>query len=213
MGGVPAEPPRRTPALPKGPSHGSRAQRTLDRIDRLARIVRLPRHQGEMSPAQWEALSYLARANLPSRTPGALALYLGATKGTVSQTVIALERRGLIEKTENPTDRRSVRLDLTTAGRELLSEAPIEPLARALQSLTSEQRRGIEHALDLVLRVMVTEGAARPFGRCRDCRHFSDAADPGAAEPFQCRLLAIPLSQADGELICAEQQPGGGDRR
>ena len=65
--------------------------RALELMERLSRLVGQTGHAHGMKPAQWDALRYLARANRFSRTPGALTAYLGATKGTVSQTVIALE--------------------------------------------------------------------------------------------------------------------------
>ena len=42
-----------------------------------------------------QALIYLSKANRYSNTPQALADYLGLTKGTVSQTLLLLDRRGL----------------------------------------------------------------------------------------------------------------------
>jgi DNA-binding MarR family transcriptional regulator len=178
----------------------------LDLIDRLARLARTGRQQSDVVPAQREALSYLARANRFSRTPSALAIYLGVTKGTVSQTVIALERRGYLTKTANPADARSVRLDLTGRGRDALFEVPVEPLARAMQSLPAARRTEIDSALVTLLSSMIAETGGRPFGLCKLCRHFEGDGRHPAGGPHRCRLLDEPLSIADSELICAEQQ-------
>jgi predicted transcriptional regulator len=59
-------------------------------IDRLERLTRAGEGLG-LNPAQWEALRFLARANRFSRSPAAVADYLASTRGTVSQTLIALE--------------------------------------------------------------------------------------------------------------------------
>ena len=48
-----------------------------------------------LQPVHLQALIYLARANRYSNTPQALAEYLGLTKGTVSQTLLLLDRQGL----------------------------------------------------------------------------------------------------------------------
>ena len=61
-------------------------------LERLARLMRAREHEDGLNPAQWEALRFLSRANRFSNAPGALTRYLGATKGTVSQTLMALER-------------------------------------------------------------------------------------------------------------------------
>ena len=63
-------------------------------MDRLSRAMQRAQYAGGLNPAQWEALRYIARANRYSRSPSAVAEYLGATKGTVSQTLKALEHKG-----------------------------------------------------------------------------------------------------------------------
>lgn len=178
--------------------------RTLDLVERLARLVGQTGHAHGMKPAQWDALRYLARANRFSRTPGALTAYLGATKGTVSQTVIALERAGLVEKSPHPGDRRSVRLELTPAGRAMLDSDRIETLRRTLTRLAPSRAEALEDGLQALLAGLVAEGGGRPFGLCRACRHFGeDARGPGR---HACRLLGENLSSAESDQICVEQE-------
>ena len=85
-------------------------------VDRLARIVHGLQFTSGLNPAQWEALRYIGQANKYSRSPGALADYLGTTKGTASQTVIALESKGYICRSKAPRDGRSVSITLRGAG-------------------------------------------------------------------------------------------------
>lgn len=56
----------------------------------------------------WMALRFLARANRFSRTPSALAKFIGVTRATVSQMVKELEGRGYLERRRSPQDKRSV---------------------------------------------------------------------------------------------------------
>src|SRR5436190_7638078 len=93
-------------------------------LERLARLMRAGEHGDGLNPAQWEALRYLARANRFSNAPGALTKYLGATKGTISQTVMALERKGLVSKSRRESEKRSVSLVLTPKGEALLAGDP-----------------------------------------------------------------------------------------
>ena len=65
-------------------------------LERLTRLMRAGEHEGGLNPAQWEALRYLSRANRFSNSPIALTRFLGSTKGTISQTIKALERKGFI---------------------------------------------------------------------------------------------------------------------
>lgn len=176
----------------------------LDLVERLSRLVGQKGHAHGLKPAQWDTLRYLARANRFSRTPGALTAYLGATKGTVSQTVMALERAGLVDKTPHPADRRSVRLGLTPAGHAMLDRDRIETVRKALAGLSRQQTAVLTKGLRALLAGLVAEGGGRPFGLCRTCRHFGrDARGPGH---HFCQLLGENLSDEDSALICVEQE-------
>lgn len=55
---------------------------------------------------------YFARANRFTRSSSALTDYLGLTKGTVSQTINAVERKGLVKKTAVVGDARAVNITM-----------------------------------------------------------------------------------------------------
>lgn len=93
-------------------------------IDRLERLARGADTGGAVNPAQWTALRYLARANRFSRTPAALAEFMQSTRGTVSQTLIALEHKSLLTRTQNERDRRSIDLALTPNRIALMQSLP-----------------------------------------------------------------------------------------
>lgn len=181
-----------------------RRNRAIELIERLARAVANGGHAHGLKPAQWDALRYLARANRFSRTPGALTAYLGSTKGTVSQTVMSLERAGLVEKAANPGDGRSVRLALTAAGAALLEKDEIGKLRQAVDEMPDETQQGLEAGLEALLSRRIAASGGRPFGMCQNCRHFARDAE-GRGKHF-CRLLRQPLADADAGQICYEQE-------
>src|SRR3546814_13985685 len=115
------------------------AQRVIVLLDRLSRLTRELQFVDGLNPAQWEALRFLATANKYSRSPTALAEYLGATKGTVSQTLIALESKGLITRCKKNCDRRQVDLCLPEAGEAMLAKDPMRPLERAAGKVARER--------------------------------------------------------------------------
>ena len=86
-------------------------------ILRLARLELAGAWQDDLNPAQRAALAYLARANRFSRAPSQVADYLGTTRGTVSQTLKALDSKGHIAAEAAPGDRRSIRYRVTDRGR------------------------------------------------------------------------------------------------
>jgi DNA-binding MarR family transcriptional regulator len=114
-------------------------------LERLTRLIRADEHTGDLNPAQWSALRYLSRCNRFSNAPAALTRYLGATKGTVSQTLIALQRKGLIEKSARPGEARSVVLSITEEGERRLQADPWRILDELLGRRHEEQEQAVCH--------------------------------------------------------------------
>ena len=133
-----------------------------------------------------------------------LTRYLAATKGTVSQTVAALERRGLVERDSNTRDRRSVNLALTPAGRRLAAR---DPLATAIEDLAPDDLAQLEDGLADLLIAVQRANDHRPFGMCQSCRFFRrDGAPQARGGPHRCGLTEEPLSDFESTLICAEHE-------
>lgn len=178
------------------------AAQLLDRIERLSRSG-VPVHG--LNPAQWEALRYLARANRFSRTPAGLAAYVGSTRGTVSQTLIALEQKGFVARKASARDRRSIDLGLTEKGVEALTQDPLLAIAGDIEEACGAQTSAIADMLRRALRSTVRRNGGRPFGICNTCVHFRRADLQSGQDGF-CGLLKEALSEADSQSICLEQE-------
>ncbi|MBP6013949.1 MAG: MarR family transcriptional regulator [Alphaproteobacteria bacterium] len=187
---------KKSDSLPSGA-----ALRAAHLIERLGRLLRAGDHATGLNPAQAEALRYLARANRFSRTPAALADYLSSTRGTVSQTLLSLEAKGLVERQANARDGRSVMLALTKSGLKFLDEDPVRALAKTIDATGADARLADE--LEAGLRAAIAERGGRAFGACHTCRHFR-RNQRSAAAPHHCALLDEPLSAADAVAICLE---------
>jgi DNA-binding MarR family transcriptional regulator len=173
-------------------------------LERLSRVLQSEAHAGGLKPTQWEALRYLARANRFSRSPSSLTAYLGMTKGTVSQTLIALERKGLVQKETESCNRRNRRLELTEKAVVLLQRDPIEALLEPVSTLSPGDRWMLAEGLTAILHQALRRRGGRPFGVCKSCKYFQTNAPEGA--PHRCGLLEVPLSEGDSERICVEQE-------
>ncbi len=177
-------------------------------LERLARLMRAGEFAEGLNPAQWEALRFLARANRFSNSPGALTRYLGATKGTISQTVKALERKQLIAKAERPGEKRSIVLELTEAGRAVMAKDPWSALATACEGLGGKTRRRMDKGLGDLLTGEIARRAAPSFGLCRSCRFWREGGRVNdAAGPHLCMLYDVPISAAETAQICIAHEP------
>jgi DNA-binding MarR family transcriptional regulator len=174
-------------------------------LERLARLVRAGEHDGELNPAQWEALRYLARANRFSNSPGALTRFLGSTKGTVSQTLKALERKGLVAKSQRETEKRSVCLVLTDKARATLKNDPSAAFSKSIDDLSSKTKRRLAKGLRVFLEAELARQEQPSFGMCSTCRYYREKGrDTDLNGPHACMLFEVGLSDDDAALICVE---------
>jgi DNA-binding MarR family transcriptional regulator len=179
-------------------------------MERLARLMRAREHDDGLNPAQWEALRFLKRANRFSNSPGALTRYLGATKGTVSQTLIALERKGYIARALREGGRKSISLSLTAKGVEALARDPWADLARAAEDLGGKTKRRLQRGLAELLEQELGRSGVASFGLCSTCRFFRERGRSDDANgPHLCMAFEEALTEADTSRICHEHAPPG----
>jgi DNA-binding MarR family transcriptional regulator len=187
------------------------SRHVADILDRLARIAHGAQFCAGLNPAQWEALRFLARANRYSRSPGAIAEYLGATRGTVSQTLIALEAKGYIRRTRCAADKRAVDVALTEAGRSLLAKDPLTVLGASVAALAEDEQCVLTRTIDRVFESLQAARGLCGFGRCRECCHLrpDDGEEPAVTAPSACRCGVTGEALATDELdqICVDFRP------
>ena len=108
-----------------------------------------------LNPAQWAALRYFDEATLERRTVTGFAQFQGTTKGTASQTVAALVRKGYLHRVGDKQDRRVHRLVLTEESEAILRSDPLQKLGQALETLTQEERWALAVSMEKVLRHLI----------------------------------------------------------
>lgn len=172
-------------------------QRVAEIVERLSRIAHTLQFADGLNPAQWAALRYLARANRYSLTPGALAEFLGTTKGTASQTLIALESKGLIRRSRGARDRRSVTVELTPDGKETLARDPIRSIVTASAKFSAADQRAIAEGMDMLLGALQQDRGRAAFGYCDRCTHLT--VMPGGQA---CGVTGDDLAKEELTRLC-----------
>jgi DNA-binding MarR family transcriptional regulator len=149
-------------------------------------------------PIHIQVLHYLMRANRYSDLPIAIAEYFGITRGTVSQTLAVLERKGLLTKEPDAQHGKRLHLKLTPAGESVLSESWGERVEQMLCERAIEAA-ALESTLRSLLSAMQRANGRRAFGLCRECAHFL-TEESGA----RCGLTHEPLATEQTVRICRE---------
>src|SRR3984893_19595234 len=124
------------------------ARETAELLLLVGRLVQADGYDGKLSPAQWMAVRFSARANPSSRTPSAFAEFQATTRGTAPQAIKALEAGGYLVRQRSKADGRSISLRLTTKGNKALVRDPFEVLVRAVDSLDAKERTAMHIALE-----------------------------------------------------------------
>jgi len=180
----------------------NQTQQTLERLSSLLRSEsRALLSKYALQPVQYEALYYLSVSNRYSNTAKAVTEYLGQTKGTISQTLKVLEKKGFIEKQMDKADRRISHLTVTPAGRALiLCLRPSPILQLTCQQLEDDDFMNINQSLTRLLSQLQAVNQFKTFGQCHTCIYNTRIDE----SKFFCELTEEPLSKAETSLICRE---------
>jgi len=180
----------------------------IDKLNTPDRIAELLIHVGrasrsedgssDLTAAQWTCLRFFTRANSTTRTPSAFASFQATTRGTASQIIKSLEIRGLITRKRSDRDRRSVRFDLTEAGRAMLVHDPLSDLIGVIGHLEDDERDRFLETLSQLASGLAGLRDVPAFGTCQSCRHFAPANDSG-----YCACIAAELAADEIDKLCA----------
>jgi len=154
---------------------------------------------------EWMALRFLSRANRFSRTPSALASYVGTTRGTASVLIDELERLGYLERKRSAEDKRSVMLNVTQKGRKALVRDPVNVLVEAIGALDDEGKIRLRDALRHILDhtdVAEQKQHADVCKRCIFLREDRMSAEGKTSAEFTCRMFRAAIAEDEIELLC-----------
>ena len=176
----------------------------FDLIERMTALLRSEERKKctelGLQPVHLQVLDYLSRCNRYSDTPAALTNYLGMTRGTVSQTLLLLEKKEFIKKTTDAIDRRKVHLNLLSDGSAILKQARTSDLFTQAALLFKEH--DFIHNEEMFMKALTAlqkANKSQSFGLCKTCQYFTTTS-----VGLNCGLTKEPLNQSDSEKICQE---------
>ncbi|MFN0097033.1 MAG: MarR family winged helix-turn-helix transcriptional regulator [Gemmatimonadaceae bacterium] len=171
-------------------------------------VAHQERHEARaagLSSAQARILTILAAVG--EQTPSDLANELGVSLATVSDSVSALESKGLVERRPSPTHHRASTLSLTRDGGVEARKASSWPefFATSIGTLTDTQQEQLLSSLLLLLRAMQENGQVPAQRMCLTCTSFRPYVRDGQ-RPHHCALVDAPMRAAHLRLLCADHE-------
>lgn len=183
----------------------SRIAYLIERIGNLLRSEeRVSGADSGLQSVHVQILTYLSKCNRYSNTPAGVTEFIGSTKGTISQSINILEKKGFITKRPDEKDRRILHLILTVKGQSFIdSEFPSSKFNDAIESLDSSDAESLSQLLTKLLIKFQQNNNGKLFGVCHTCKHFKKF---GLGETHQCGLTLEPLSEKESLQICREYE-------
>ena len=181
------------------------AREAIELLGQVARILWFEGTKHGMRDREWMALRFLSRANRFSRTPSALASYVGTTRGTASFIIGELERLGYVERKRSTKDKRSVTLSVTQQGKKFLARDPVNGLVEAIAVLDDDSKIRFRDTLRHVLDQADAAEQRHHTDVCKRCiflREDRTASENKTTVEFTCRLFRAPIAEADIDLLC-----------
>ncbi|MGR5276012.1 MarR family winged helix-turn-helix transcriptional regulator [Vibrio rotiferianus] len=131
----------------------------------MGRLMRIAKHMEnhvaevhkryDLKMGEFDVLATLRRSGEPYRlTPSELISSMMLTSGAMTNRLDKLEKKGLIDREHSKEDRRSVTVQLTSKGFELIDvliEQHLQAQHELMGSLTSDERGQVNQALKLLL--------------------------------------------------------------
>lgn len=159
----------------------------------------------DLSATQMRVLARLYAGPPPQALTSELARELDVSNPTVSDALAALRRKGLVERSADPADRRRQVLRLTASGRSAgmaVSRwtAPVEVATSGIPQADGEALLSV--LLDVLAR-MEAAGLISVTRACTTCAHFS--RDKATGRPvLRCGYFGSTLRPSDLRVDCAQ---------
>jgi DNA-binding MarR family transcriptional regulator len=160
-----------------------------------------------LTPTQGQVLALL-RANPGGLRLGVLAEQLGVTAATTSDSVTALQRKGLVAKERTAGDGRGVAVVLTPTGSREAAGAAAWPdfLLEAVGELSTAEQTTFLRALVAMIRTLQENGRVPVARMCVSCRFFRPFQHDNPARPHHCAFVDAPFGDGELRLDCPDHQ-------
>lgn len=188
-------------------------QRTLVALSKIGLALKSQAWKGAaprgLNPTQAQVLVTLARDGSAGLRLSEIAEQLAVSPPSVSDSVSALERKGLVVKRPAPDDRRALAITLTAEGRREAREAAVWPdlMLGSVDVLDDAERAVLLRALVKMIRELQRQELIAPSRMCVTCRFFRPNVHEDSAKPHHCAFVDAAFGDAELRVECGDHDP------
>ncbi|MEA3535923.1 MarR family winged helix-turn-helix transcriptional regulator [Rhizobium sp. CC-YZS058] len=135
-----------------------------------------------------------------------VAAHLGVSQPTATDSILALEKKGLVVKRADAADKRAVSVALTEDGLAALAHEGGDLGEQAVGSLEDREQEELLLALVKMIRHLQEQNAIPVQRMCVTCRYFGPFAHPDEDRPHHCHLVNAAFGQRDLRVDCREHE-------
>ncbi|MFO7768781.1 MAG: MarR family winged helix-turn-helix transcriptional regulator [bacterium] len=140
-------------------------------------------------------------------TVGALAESMGLTPPTISDSLKALVRKGLVDRRRSAKDGRVVFFNTTHRGRDVARRLGqwARPVERSIAEMSRDDQRELMKFLTKILRDRVEEGIPIPEAMCVSCSNFEMASWKDGV--YRCTRMETKMDPFGLKTDCPQHVP------
>lgn len=190
----------------------STEERVLVGLSRIGTVLRSQAWQESsprgIHPTQAQVLVFLARSRTGGLRLSDLADRMAVTRPTASESVSALERKGLVARTPDPSDGRALAIVLTSEGERVaagLAEWP-DLLLGVVEELDDEEKGVLLRLLMKMIRGLQLRGEISPQRMCVSCRYFQPNVHADPEHPHHCGFVDAAFGDGQLRIDCLEHE-------
>ncbi len=183
-------------------------EKILGLVDRISRaynyILRKCSSKHGITVLQAELLLLAGRNNIGDRGITKTSRMLLVAQPTVSDSISALARKGLIEVSQSDFDKRLTRIKLSDKGEKIIRDLQmcIETFKEAIKMLDVETLEDLFKSLMMLTHNLYKIGIVKEARMCLTCKYLS--IDTGT---YYCTLLGVRMSLRELRIDCKDHKP------
>lgn len=186
--------------------------RLREGLDRVGSVLRSERWTATtalgLNPTQAQVLAFLAGRNAGVIRVKEIAAQLGVSQPTATDSIAALERKDLVQKTVAAHDARSVGVQITNQGRKMLKAIGLSASAteESLAYLAPDEKTDLLLLLIKLIRNLQLKGSIPVQRMCVTCKHFRPNIYSDALNPHHCAFVNAAFGDQNLRLDCNEHE-------